>query len=206
MSIKKIKGFDKNIYLLFDLDIISSDKLKQAIQMKKKGPIIIEPDTDMVRIACESLVSSIISTQDLCIKSKSKMELTFTVEKDSDINNIIRGKINNLRNISDEVLEKIESNNIRYMELEFVLDEPRKSYLLYIFINRDKYLGIPIYIINVCGSSLYSIVTIKEDFYTAIDGWIGKIYDDFRLESSDPAIMINYYAILETENLFKEEL
>lgn len=204
MSIRRIKGLDKETYLLFDLDIIGTDKMKHIISAeKKKGPIIIEPNTDMIKIACQSLVASIISTQNVCLKTDSKLILSFLVEKDdSNFANVIKGKINNIKNISEEVLEKIEANNSRYIEIEFTLDEPRKSYLLYIYITRDKHVGIPIYIINVSGNTtMYSIVTVKEDFYIAFNGWVDKIYADFRNVSSDPAVMVKYYTISENKEL-----
>ena len=199
IQLKKYKSIDGTDYMMFDINIIGSKEQKYKLSSgKKKGPIIV--DYNYISIITDSLAESILNIQEICIESNSNMSLSFSIDT-GEIANVVEGKITDINNISNTIYSSIENNNSRYIEIEFTLDLPRKSYLMYIYIIRDAHLDLTFYFLNVIDSIEIKIISVKEDLIMAIDEWTKKIFEDFNNCSSDPAVRIKYYTVSENREL-----
>lgn len=196
IQIKKYKSIDHKEYILFDLGIDADEKYRD-VYMDKKGPIILSTNSNKMDIIIKSLMETILEIQDRAIINGDVIQFTSEVEVDCiERPNIVRGPVKDIKNIAEEIYDKCEELNSEYMEIEFILEKPRNSYLLYFYCIKNANVDFPFYILNIIGQSqTCNLAGSRDQFIKIFKDLTHTIYEEIKKVSDDPAIKVNYYSM-----------
>lgn len=204
IQLRRYESINENNYILIDISIIKPPGNRWSISDTTCTPLIVDPKSDRFDMIYGILTSYILTIQDECLKIRDTMIVSSAINSGRDRTNeelFETGIIENVLDPFDEVFEKTIFLNTRYMELEFILDEPRTTHKMYLHVIRDKYINLTYYIINIEESMCSKIATDVDTLRFTFNEYLSKVYNKFRHLSKQAAVKIEYYNISEIKEL-----
>jgi hypothetical protein len=195
--IKKYKSINEEYYFLFDSSSIID--IDSKIDINNSGPVIVSKKSKNFETIINYAVDNIMTMQHKCILEN----LVMTLDIEDTTSNLISGIIYDPHDVVDEVFEKIEKLNLRYIEISFKLKEPEKTLNLYMHITRDRYIDVKFYTIAMIGTPKARITTEIDRIKDIFNTYVEEIYSNFKSMSEKPAVKIKWIGTKELQEFLQ---
>jgi hypothetical protein len=211
IQIRKYRAMDGKDYRLYDLyPICPPSKINSCSSFaEQSGPIILpEKSVDSKKTIINILAKDILIIQDICADGALKFVMSSTISSDPymDIaynrDAVITGTIKDVKEPFNEVNNIITENTSRYLELNFTLDKPNITSTIYIYITRDTFLNIEVFMVNIKDDTIgLAMLYSREDLRVYLESLISNIYLGFKKRTKKAMVKVTYYSVSEREQL-----